>query len=116
MATHSNGISALQLQRQLALGSYKSAWLLCAQATPAGFRGCPAQGLPRAALSAGPWAGHDPMNASEFNPINPSTRSAQLMRIEPLPMPDQALARQIDPLAVVLDDPSNDLRTPAMAL
>lgn len=29
MATHSNGISALQLQRQLALGSYKSAWLLC---------------------------------------------------------------------------------------
>ena len=31
MATHSNGISALQLQRQLALGSYKSAWLLCAK-------------------------------------------------------------------------------------
>jgi Transposase zinc-ribbon domain len=30
MATHSNGISALQLQRQLALGSYKSAWLLAA--------------------------------------------------------------------------------------
>src|SRR4029077_16041669 len=29
MATHSNGISALQLQRQLALGSYRSAWLLC---------------------------------------------------------------------------------------
>ena len=29
MATHSNGISALQLQRQLGLGSYKSAWLLC---------------------------------------------------------------------------------------
>jgi transposase-like zinc ribbon protein len=28
MATHSNGISALQLQRQLALGSYKTAWLL----------------------------------------------------------------------------------------
>jgi hypothetical protein len=65
MATHSNGISALQLQRQLALGSYKSAWLLCAQAAPAGFRECPAQGLPRAALSASPWAGHDPMNGSE---------------------------------------------------
>ena len=31
MATHSNDISALQLQRQLALGSYKSAWLLCAK-------------------------------------------------------------------------------------
>ena len=31
MATHSNGISALQLQRLLALGSYKSAWLLCAK-------------------------------------------------------------------------------------
>jgi hypothetical protein len=31
MATHSNGISALQLQRQLALGSYKSAWLLGAK-------------------------------------------------------------------------------------
>jgi len=31
MATHSNGISALQLQRQLALGSYKSAWLICAK-------------------------------------------------------------------------------------
>src|SRR6266545_2475027 len=29
MATRSNGISALQLQRQLALGSYRSAWLLC---------------------------------------------------------------------------------------
>ena len=28
MATHSNGISALQRQRQLALGSYKSAWLM----------------------------------------------------------------------------------------
>jgi hypothetical protein len=31
MATHSNGISALQLQQQLALGSYKTAWLLCAK-------------------------------------------------------------------------------------
>lgn len=31
MATHSNGISAMQLQRQLGLGSYKTAWLLCAK-------------------------------------------------------------------------------------
>src|SRR5512132_3124078 len=31
MATHSNGIAALQLQKQLCLGSYKSAWLLCAK-------------------------------------------------------------------------------------
>ena len=31
MATHSNGISALQVQKQLDLGSYKSAWLLCAK-------------------------------------------------------------------------------------
>jgi hypothetical protein len=31
MATHSNGISALQLMRQLGLGSYKTAWLLCAK-------------------------------------------------------------------------------------
>src|SRR4030088_784823 len=31
MATHSNGISALHLQRQLALGSYKTAWLMCAK-------------------------------------------------------------------------------------
>jgi ISXO2 transposase-like protein/transposase-like zinc ribbon protein len=31
MATHSNGISALQLGNQLGLGSYKSAWLLCAK-------------------------------------------------------------------------------------
>ena len=31
MATHSNGISALQLQEQFGLGSYKSAWLLCAK-------------------------------------------------------------------------------------
>ena len=31
MATHSNGISALQLQHQLAFGSYKTAWLLCAK-------------------------------------------------------------------------------------
>ena len=31
MGSHSNGISALQLQKQLGLGSYKSAWLLCAK-------------------------------------------------------------------------------------
>ena len=31
MATQPNGISALQLQRELALGSYKTAWLLCAK-------------------------------------------------------------------------------------
>jgi predicted RNA-binding Zn-ribbon protein involved in translation (DUF1610 family) len=31
MATHSNGISARQLQFQLGLGSYRSAWLLCAK-------------------------------------------------------------------------------------
>src|SRR5437763_13813437 len=31
MATHSNGIPALQLQRQLAFGSYKTAWLICAK-------------------------------------------------------------------------------------
>ena len=30
-ATNSNRISALQLQKQLGLGSYKSAWLLCAK-------------------------------------------------------------------------------------
>lgn len=30
-ATHSNGISALQLQKQLGLGSYKSAWLMLAK-------------------------------------------------------------------------------------
>ena len=28
MATHSNGISAVQLQKQLGIGSYRSAWLL----------------------------------------------------------------------------------------
>src|ERR1700730_14219576 len=31
MATHFNGISALQLQRQLAFCSYNTAWLLCAK-------------------------------------------------------------------------------------
>jgi hypothetical protein len=31
MATHANGISARQRQRQLALGSYKSAWLMAAK-------------------------------------------------------------------------------------
>ena len=31
MAAHSNGISAMQLWKQLGLGSYKSAWLLCAK-------------------------------------------------------------------------------------
>jgi predicted RNA-binding Zn-ribbon protein involved in translation (DUF1610 family) len=31
MATHSNGISVLQLQRQLGFGSYKTAWLICAK-------------------------------------------------------------------------------------
>lgn len=29
MATHSNGISALQVQKQLGLGSYRTAWMLC---------------------------------------------------------------------------------------
>ena len=28
VATHSNGISVLQLQKQLALGAYRTAWLL----------------------------------------------------------------------------------------
>ena len=31
MATHPRGISALQLQHELSLGSYKTAWLLCAK-------------------------------------------------------------------------------------
>ena len=31
MATHSNGISALQLQSELGLGSYPTAWMLCAK-------------------------------------------------------------------------------------
>lgn len=31
MATHSNGLSALQLQSQLGLGSYKTAWLVAAK-------------------------------------------------------------------------------------
>ena len=31
MATHSNGISALQLQSQLGLGSYRTAWMVCAK-------------------------------------------------------------------------------------
>jgi predicted RNA-binding Zn-ribbon protein involved in translation (DUF1610 family) len=31
MATQPSGISALQLQRELSLGSYKTAWLLCAK-------------------------------------------------------------------------------------
>lgn len=31
MATHSNGISAVQIRSQLGLGSYKTAWLLCAK-------------------------------------------------------------------------------------
>jgi hypothetical protein len=40
MATQPNGISALQLQHELSLGSYKTAWLLCtklrrAMASPA---------------------------------------------------------------------------------
>jgi hypothetical protein len=38
MATHSNGISALQQQRQLALGSYKTAWLICAKPRQAWWR------------------------------------------------------------------------------
>jgi len=31
MATHSDGISAMQLRKQPELGSYNSAWLLCAK-------------------------------------------------------------------------------------
>jgi hypothetical protein len=37
MATRSNGISALQLQRQRAFRSYKTAWLLCANEVDPGF-------------------------------------------------------------------------------
>src|SRR3546814_7361874 len=29
MASHSNGISALQVMKQLDLGSYRTAWMLC---------------------------------------------------------------------------------------
>ena len=35
MATHSNGISGLQLQKQLGLGSYSTAWLLLGKLRPA---------------------------------------------------------------------------------
>ena len=38
MASHSNGISALQLQKQLGLGSYKSAWFLAARLRPPWWR------------------------------------------------------------------------------
>ena len=38
MATHSNGMSARQLWQQLGLGSYKSAWLLCAKLRRAMWR------------------------------------------------------------------------------
>jgi hypothetical protein len=31
MAAHSNGLSALQVQKQLGLGSYRTAWMLCAK-------------------------------------------------------------------------------------
>jgi hypothetical protein len=31
IATHADGISALQLQKQLGLASYKTTWLLCAK-------------------------------------------------------------------------------------
>ena len=31
MATHSDGLSASELQRQLGLGSYKTAWMLSAK-------------------------------------------------------------------------------------
>jgi len=34
VTSHSNGISALQLQAQLGLGSYKSAWLMLQKASP----------------------------------------------------------------------------------
>jgi ribosomal protein L37AE/L43A len=45
MATQPNGISANQLQRELGLGSYKTAWLLCAKlrCSSAGRSGRPSQ-------------------------------------------------------------------------
>ena len=38
-----------------------------------------------------------------------------LERFERLAMTGEPLARQVDPLAVVRDDPAEDLRTPAVA-
>ena len=55
VTSHSNGISALQLQAQLGLGSYKSAWLLLHK-----LRACSMVDLSRGATSRGarlkvPW-------------------------------------------------------------
>jgi predicted RNA-binding Zn-ribbon protein involved in translation (DUF1610 family) len=47
MATQPNGISALQLQHELSLGSYKTAWLLCTKLRRAMF---PSGGNPLAGL------------------------------------------------------------------
>ena len=53
MATHSNGIAALQLQNQLGIGSYRSAWLLAAIGSCAGAR----HGRSRARPVVGPHRG-----------------------------------------------------------
>ena len=47
MATQPSGISALQLQRELGLGSYKTAWLLCAKlrCSMVALEGTPLSGL-----------------------------------------------------------------------
>ena len=65
MATHSNGIAALQLQAQLGLGSYKSAWLLVRQAAPG-------HGRSRPLAARRPGGGR-----RDRDPLAPQGRSAQ---------------------------------------
>ena len=54
MATHSNGISALQLQKQLGLGSYKSAWSCCAPSCAAPWSRQAARRSPASSRSTRP--------------------------------------------------------------
>ena len=69
MATHSNGMSARQLWRQLGLGSYKSAWLLCAKLRRAMVApDCPHKSLRR--LGRRPRRCHGRLTAASTSPPN----------------------------------------------
>jgi ribosomal protein L37AE/L43A len=92
MTTHSNGISALQVQRQPAFGSYKTAWLLCAKlrrSMLAPGRSPPDLLQPQ---GLGPWASIMGCAASTSNPSSMNSSSASIAGAPGTPRSDPCWA------------------------